>query len=240
MSTYFDGADKMRKVIVTGGSRGIGAAIVRRFRENGDSVVFFCKNSNTEDPLAIKGDISDPCEVKRMINGAAEILGGVDILVNNAGIAQSALMTDISDADYMNMINTDLSGSFYCCREVIPFFLREHRGTIVNISSMWGETGASMEVHYSAAKAGLIGLTKALAKELGPSGVRVNCVTPGMIDTDMNSCYSEEDIRTVIDDTPLMRMGKPEDVANAVFFLASDEASFITGQVLGVNGGYVI
>lgn len=230
----------MKKVIVTGGSRGIGEAIVRRFRENGDEVVFFCKNSNVCDPLCIKGDISDPKEVKRMIAEGAQLLGGIDILINNAGIAQSALMGDITDVDYMNMINTDLSGSFYCCREVIPYFLRNHSGAIVNISSMWGEVGASMEVHYSAAKAGVIGLTKALAKELGPSGVRVNCVTPGMIDTDMNRGYSEDDIQSIVDETPLMRIGKPEDVAEAVFFLASDKASFITGQVLGVNGGYVI
>lgn len=230
----------MKRVIVTGGSRGIGEAIVRRFRENGDRVVFFYKNSNVCDPLAIKGDISDPAEVKRMIACGAELLGGIDVLVNNAGIAQSALMTDVTDADYMNMINTDLSGSFYTCREAIPYFLRNHSGAIVNISSMWGEVGASMEVHYSAAKAGLIGLTKALAKELGPSGIRVNCVTPGMIDTDMNSGYTHEDIQAVIDETPLMRIGKPEDVAEAVFFLASEKASFITGQILGVNGGYVI
>ncbi len=230
----------MKKVIVTGGSRGIGAAIVRRFRENGDKVVFFYKNSNVCDPLCVKGDITDPIKVKRMIAEAAALLGGIDVLINNAGIAQSALMGDISDTDYMTMINTDLSGSFYCCREVIPYFLRDHSGAIVNISSMWGEVGASMEVHYSAAKAGVIGLTKALAKELGPSGVRVNCVTPGMIDTDMNRGYSEDDIQAIVDETPLMRIGKPEDVAEAVFFLASDKASFITGQILGVNGGYVI
>ncbi|MBR6514010.1 MAG: 3-oxoacyl-ACP reductase FabG [Clostridia bacterium] len=234
----------MRNIIVTGGSRGIGAAIVRRFAQNGDNVVFFYR---TNDRAAaevgipcIKGDISDPLAVKRMISRAADYLGGVDVLVNNAGIAQSAIMGDITDTDYMNMINTDLSGSFYCCREVIPYFLRNHSGAIVNISSMWGEVGASMEVHYSAAKAGVIGLTKALAKELGPSGVRVNCVTPGMIDTDMNKGYTKEDIQAIADETPLMRIGKPEDVAEAVFFLASDKASFITGQILGVNGGYII
>ena len=175
-----------------------------------------------------------------MITRAGDYLGGIDVLVNNAGIAQSALMSDITDADYADMINTDLSGALYCCRQAIPYFLRNHSGAIVNVSSMWGEVGASMEVHYSAAKAGLIGLTKALAKELGPSGVRVNCVTPGMIDTDMNKGYTKDDIRAIVDETPLGRIGKPEDVAEAVFFLASDKASFITGQVLGVNGGYVI
>ncbi|MBR4881660.1 MAG: 3-oxoacyl-ACP reductase FabG [Clostridia bacterium] len=234
----------MRKIIVTGGSRGIGAAIVRKFAENGDSVVFLYRSNDRAAAEVgvpcIKGDIRDPKAVEKMISDAAGYLGGIDVLVNNAGIAQSALMGDISDADYMNMINTDLSGAFYCCRQAIPYFLRNHSGAIVNVSSMWGEVGASMEVHYSAAKAGLIGLTKALAKELGPSGVRVNCVTPGMIETDMNKGYSKEDVQAVIDETPLMRIGKPEDVAEAVFFLASDNASFITGQVLGVNGGYVI
>ncbi|MBQ4562420.1 MAG: 3-oxoacyl-ACP reductase FabG [Clostridia bacterium] len=234
----------MRNIIVTGGSRGIGAAVVRRFAANGDNVVFFYHSNDraaTEVGVpCIKGDIRDPEEVGRMISRAADYLGGIDVLVNNAGIAQSALMSDITDKDYMDMINTDLSGAFYCCRQAIPYFLRNHSGAIVNISSMWGEVGASMEVHYSAAKAGLIGLTKALAKELGPSGVRVNCVTPGMIDTDMNRGYSKVDIQAIVDETPLMRIGKPEDVAEAVFFLASDKASFITGQVLGVNGGYVI
>lgn len=234
----------MRNVIVTGGSRGIGAAVVRRFADNGDNVVFFYRSNDRAAAEVgipcIKGDIRDPEEVGRMITRAADYLGGIDVLVNNAGIAQSALMGDISDFDYMDMINTDLSGAFYCCRQSIPYFLHNHRGAIVNISSMWGEIGASMEVHYSAAKAGVIGLTKALAKELGPSGIRVNCVTPGMIDTDMNRGYSKEDIQAIVDETPLMRIGKPEDVAEAVFFLASDKASFITGQVLGVNGGYVI
>lgn len=234
----------MRNVIVTGGSRGIGAAIVRRFADNGDNVVFLYRSNDRAAAEVgvpcVKGDIRDPEEVRKMISKAADYLGGVDVLVNNAGIAQSALTGDITDEDYMDMINTDLSGTFYCCRQVIPYFLRDHSGAIVNISSMWGEVGASMEVHYSAAKAGVIGLTKALAKELGPSGIRVNCVTPGMIDTDMNSGYSAEDIQTIIDETPLMRIGKPEDVAEAVFFLASDKAGFITGQVLGVNGGYVI
>lgn len=234
----------MRNIIVTGGSRGIGAAVVRRFAENGDNVVFLYRANDraaTEVGVpCIKGDIRDPEAVRKMISRAADYLGGIDVLVNNAGIAQSALMSDISDADYNDMISTDLSGSFYCCRQAIPYFLRNHSGAIVNVSSMWGEVGASMEVHYSAAKAGLIGLTKALAKELGPSGIRVNCVTPGMIDTDMNKGYTKEDIAAIVDETPLMRIGKPEDVAEAVFFLASDKASFITGQVLGVNGGYVI
>ena len=234
----------MRKVIITGGSRGIGAAIVRRFVDNGDNVVFFYHSNDRAAAEmgvpCIKGDISVPSDVKRMISQAARYLGGVDILVNNAGIAESKLTDEITDTDYRAMIDTDLSGTFYCCREAVPYFLKNHSGAIINISSMWGEVGASMEVHYSAAKAGVIGLTKALAKELGPSGVRVNCVSPGMIDTDMNRGYDEQAVQTLVDETPLGRIGKPEDVADAVFFLASDQASFITGQVLGVNGGYII
>lgn len=234
----------MKRVIVTGGSRGIGAAVVKKFIENGDRVVFFYRSNDTAaskiDAPCIKGDISDPIKAAEMIKEAAEMLGGIDILVNNAGIAQSALITDITDTDFKRMIDTDLGGCFYCTRAAIPYFLREHRGAVVNISSMWGETGASMESHYSAAKAGVIGLTKALAKELGPSGVRVNCVSPGMIDTDMNSGYDKATFSAIAEETPLCRTGKAEEVAEAVFFLASDRASFITGQVLGVNGGYII
>lgn len=234
----------MKRVIVTGGSRGIGAAIVKKYIERGDKVVFFYHSDDEAAKkiaaTAIKGDISDPESVKEMMAEAVELLGGIDILVNNAGIAQAALTTDIGNREFKAMIDTDLSGCFYCCREAIPHFLKEHRGAIVNISSMWGETGASMEVHYSAAKAGVIGLTKALAKELGPSGIRVNCVTPGMIDTDMTRGYSAEDIKAFAEETPLMRVGTPSEVAEAVCFLASEKASFITGQILGVNGGYVI
>lgn len=238
----------MKKVIVTGGSRGIGAAIVKRFADNGDKVVFLYKSSmDKADKLccelgvcAVKSDISDPASARKGIEEAIELLGGCDILVNNAGISQSGLINDISDSDLKAMTDTDLLSVFYCSRAVISEFLKSHSGVIINISSMWGEVGASMEVHYSAAKAGVIGMTKAMAKELGPSGIRVNCITPGMIDTDMNAVYDEEAVNDIIDSTPLGRIGTGEDVANAVFFLSSEQASFITGQVLGVNGGYVI
>ncbi|MBE6574323.1 MAG: SDR family oxidoreductase [Ruminococcaceae bacterium] len=238
----------MRKVIVTGGSRGIGAAIVKRFAENGDKVAFLYRSddkaaeriSELFGAVSVKADIGSYDGAVFGINEAIKLIGGCDILVNNAGIAQSKLVNDISFDDYKRMIDTDLGGAFWCSREVISEFLKAHKGAIVNISSMWGEVGASMEVHYSAAKAGMIGMTKAMAKELAPSGIRVNCVTPGMIDTDMNKDYDKETIDAIIGETPLGRIGTGEDVANAVFFLAGEEASFITGQILGVNGGMVI
>lgn len=238
----------MRRVIVTGGSRGIGRAIVRRFSENGDAVAFIYANNDGAaadvaakySAHAVKASLEDADMAGRAIAEATELLGGCDILVNNAGIAQSRLITDITIEDFNRMINTDLTSAFFCSRAVISEFLKSHSGVIINISSMWGEVGASMEVHYSAAKAGVIGMTKAMAKELAPSGIRVNCVSPGMIDTDMNACYDSDTIAAVIEEIPLGRIGKPEDVANAVFFLASEEAGFITGQILGVNGGMII
>ena len=237
-----------RKVLITGGSRGIGAACVSRFSKNGDSVVFIYRSdgesaarvSAETGANAVKCDISDPADVKRAVGEAIEKLGGVDVLVNNAGIAQIKLFTDITDGDWEKMLGTNLGGVFNCTREVLPHMIAKKSGKIVNISSMWGRTGASCEVHYSAAKAGVIGLTKALAKEVGPSGITVNCVAPGVIGTDMNASLDEQTVRELCDETPLCRIGKPEDVANAVFFLASDEASFITGQMLAVDGGMVI
>lgn len=237
-----------RKVLITGGSRGIGAACVSRFSKNGDSVVFIYRSDDESaariceetGAKAVKCDISDPADVKEAVKEALEKLGGVDILVNNAGIAQTKLFTDITDGEWEKMLGTNLGGVFNCTREVLPHMIAEKSGSVVNISSMWGRTGASCEVHYSAAKAGIIGLTKALAKEVGPSGITVNCVGPGVIETDMNASLDEQTVRELCDETPLCRIGKPEDVANAVFFLSSDEASFITGQVLGVDGGMVI
>jgi 3-oxoacyl-[acyl-carrier protein] reductase len=166
-------------------------------------------------------------------------IGAVDVLVNNAGISQQKLFTDITDEDWRRMTGVNLDGVFYCSREASREMIRKKSGSIINISSMWGQVGASCEVHYSAAKAGVIGLTKALAKELGPSNIRVNCIAPGVIDTDMMSGFDNETKNSLIDETPLLRLGTPEDIAKAVVFLA-DENSFITGQVLGVNGGIII
>ena len=169
-----------------------------------------------------------------------EKAGGVDVLINNAGVSSQKLFTDITDDDWRKTIGVNLDGVFYCCREALPRMISQKSGVIVNISSMWGEVGASCEVHYSASKSGVIGLTRALAKEVAPSGIRVNCIAPGVIMTDMMNDYDDETIEELKSQTPLGRLGTPEDIASAALFLASDEASFITGQTLGVNGGFVI
>lgn len=239
-------------VLVTGGAKGIGAAICRDFARKGYKIAI---NYNTSQKEAqdlkselrsltqteiFKADVSDSAQVREMFRKIEETLGGVDVLVNNAGIAEQALFTDITDEMWQRMIGVNLTGAFNCSREALGYMIRQKKGAIINIASMWGETGASVEVHYSAAKAGLIGMTKALAKEVGLSGVTVNAVSPGAVLTDMMSQFSEADKQVLIDETPLNRLGTPEDIAKAVCFLASNEASFITGQVLSVNGGFVI
>ncbi|MBQ3847305.1 MAG: SDR family oxidoreductase [Clostridia bacterium] len=241
-------------VLITGASTGIGKAIAAKYLENGFNVII---NYAHDDDLAsetfaelvqkydasgrlfcIKADVSDSKQVERLFYEAREVFGEIQVLINNAGIAQDKLFTDITDDDWNEMIGTNLTGCFNCCREAIPYMVRVKYGRIVNVSSMWGIVGASMEVHYSAAKAGVIGLTKALAKELGPSGITVNCVAPGAIDTRMNACYSEDEIAAICDETPLGRLGKPSEIADAVYFLTSSD--FTTGQVLSPNGGLVI
>ncbi len=237
-------------VLVTGGSRGIGAACVRAFCERGDRVVFFYRASSDEivgrlesetGARGIRVDICDSQAVERAVEQAASWLGGrIDALVNNAGIAQIKLFTELTDEDWRHMMATNLDGMFYVSGAVAKLMIRQQYGKIVNIGSMWGKCGASCEVHYSAAKAGVRGLTMALAKELGPSHITVNCVEPGVIDTEMNGSLDEVTKAELCDATPLCRMGRPEEVADAVLFLASDKADFITGQILGVDGGYAI
>lgn len=243
----------MSTVLVTGGSRGIGAQCALAFaREGYDVAVNYCRSEEKAQALteeikalgvrafAVRADVSDSAQVTEMFEQVRAELGDIDVLVNNAGIAYTGLLTDVTDAEWLSVMNTDLSGTFYCCREALKDMIRAHSGVIVNIASMWGEVGASCEAAYSAAKAGVIGLTKALAKEVGPSGVRVNAVSPGVIMTDMMAGYSKDDIAVLKDETPLTALGQPQDIADAVLFLASDKARFITGQVLSVNGGFVI
>lgn len=238
----------MKKVIITGGSRGIGRACVELFSENGFAVAFiYHSNDDAANECAmetgahpIKADLSDPDEAEWAYNKAIEYLGGVDILVNNAGISESGLITDMTDETWMKVINTNLSSAFFMSREVTREFVKQQSGAIVNIGSVWGRCGASCEAAYSASKAGLRGLTLSMAKELGPSGVRVNCVEPGVIDTDMNACYDDDDIAELCEQTPLYRIGDPAEVAELVYFLAGEKASFITAQVIGVDGGFGI
>lgn len=236
------------KVLITGGSRGIGEACVRAFCEKGNRVAFlYHTNHNRAKALAdqtgaiaICADVADAKSATAATKEAIEKLGGIDVLVNNAGIAQIKLVSDITDEDWRKMIDTNLSGAFYTSREASRVMVSQHFGRIINIGSMWGKTGASCEVHYSASKAGLRGLTMALAKELGPSNITVNCIEPGVIDTEMNAALDESTRQELSDSTPLCRIGRAEEVASVVSFLASEEASFITGQIIGVDGGFAI
>ena len=237
-----------KTVLITGGSRGIGASLVKGFSDAGYNVAFTYINSKEKaenialacNAFPICADSSSSEAVNCAVALALEKFGKIDVLINNAGIDEFCLFTDITDEKWDKMISTNLSSAFYASRAVLRGMISRQGGVIINISSMWGEVGASCEVHYSVSKAGIIGLTKALAKEVGPSGIRVNCISPGVIDTDMNKHLSDSDIEQLKYDTPLGKIGKSEDICSLALFLASDKASFITGQVLGVNGGYVI
>lgn len=245
----------MRTAVITGASGGIGTAIALAFAGEGCNVVLqYNKGKYKAEALAekiqkeygvialpVQADISSSQSVKSFFDEVEAKLSNVDVLVNNAGIAQQKLFTDITDEDWHRMIGTNLDGVFYCSREVLNrFMIKNHSGVILNISSMWGQAGASCEVHYSAAKAGVIGLTKALAKEVGLSNIRVNCIAPGVVMTDMMKSFDEQTINELKEETPLNMLGQPEDIAQTAVFLCSDKANFITGQVLGVNGGFII
>ena len=242
-----------RTVLITGASRGIGAACARRFAAAGDRVVVNYHRSEAAaqalveeirsaggTAAAIRADVGDPEQVRAMVDNVLEKFCQLDILICNAGVAKQQLFTDITDQDWRGIFRTDVDGVFYVCRAVLPHFIHRKAGSIVTLSSMWGVTGGSCEVAYSAAKAAVIGLTRALAKEVGPSGIRVNCVAPGVIDTEMNGNLSPEDLEALREETPLERIGRPEDVAESVYFLSSPAAGFITGQILSPNGGILI
>ena len=238
----------MKVALITGGSRGIGRAMVELFSEAGYRVAFTYKSSHTAaeelaartGALAIAADSSIPTDVERAVKTVEETLGNVDILINNAAVSSFSLFTDLTIEDWRASFATNVDGAFLYSKLVLPSMIRNHSGRIINISSMWGEVGSSCEVHYSATKAALIGMTKALAKEVGPSGITVNCIAPGVIDTDMNAALSDEDMAALKEETPLMRIGTPREVAAAALFLAGDDAAFITGAVLNVNGGLVV
>ena len=239
--------------VITGASGGIGQALARAFSEEGHAVALCCchhPESAVELATELReagrraepfwADLADETQVKEMFGNIRDTFGEVDLLINNAGVSSQQLLPDVTVDEYDRIMDTNLKGAFLCIREVLPSMIRRKAGNILNISSMWGQVGGSCEVVYSASKAGLIGMTKALAKEVGPSGVRVNCIAPGVIDTPMNAMHSEETLAALAEATPRGRIGTPEDIADAALFLASDRASFLTGQVLGVNGGMVI
>lgn len=242
----------MSNVLITGASKGIGAAAARLFAQEGWNVaVNYCNTRNVDlmrelsdlgvQALLIQADVSDSEKAARMVGEAEAALGPLDAVVCNAGKAlPQQLLTDTTGEQWQSLMGTDLDGMFYTLKAAVPGLVRQKRGAIVTVSSMWGITGGSCEVPYSAAKAGVIGLTKALAKELAPSHIRVNCVAPGVIRTEMNSHLSSSDLAALEEEIPLGRIGTPEEAAQAIFFLACKRASFITGQVLQVDGGMVI
>ncbi|MDO4730842.1 MAG: SDR family oxidoreductase [Clostridia bacterium] len=242
-----------KTAIVTGAAKGIGAEISKCLALKNYNVVINYHTSKKE-AIALKQEITalgKTCDIvkadvscfdqaKSLVDSTLAKYGNVDLLVNNAGISQQMLFNDMTEEQWVRMINVNLNSVFNMCRNVVDVMLRNHSGNIINISSVWGLVGASCEVHYSASKAAVIGLTKALAKELGPNGIRVNCIAPGVIKTDMLSEFTDDDIKALQYDTPLGKIGTVRDIANLALFLASDKASFITGQVISPNGGFVI
>ena len=245
---------EQRTALITGASRGIGRAAAVEFARRGYRLVLNYRKSETAvrqlgenlrqaygtEFLLCQADVAEDDQVREMAGAGRRTFGAIDVLVCNAGIAAQRLFTDITPAEWARMLDVHIGGAYHCIRHLLPDMIRAKAGKIILVSSMWGQVGASCEVHYSTAKAALIGMTKALAKEVGPSNIQVNCVAPGAIETEMNAGLEESVRRELAEETPLGRLGTPEEVAAAIAFLASPEADFITGQVLGVNGGFVV
>lgn len=242
-----------KSAIITGGSRGIGAAIALALAKEGYNIAITYKERSDAaesvvqrageygvNAIAFEGDVKSFGRAHIIASKALKEFGQIDVLINNAAVASSSLFTDLSFEQWNEIINTNLTGCYNFCHAVLPHMIRRHSGSIINISSMWGQVGASCEVAYSASKAGVIGLTKALAKEVGLSGIRVNAIAPGVIKTEMLDEYTEDDLNALKDETPLDRLGTPQDIADTAVFLAGEKSSFITGQIIGVNGGFVI
>lgn len=241
---------KQKNVLITGGSRGIGAAAVKAFSEKGYKVCFLYnkevekaeKVAKENNAIQLKCDVSDGEQVRASIRKAEALMGieGFDIVICNAAISKIQLFDMMDTEDWKKIIDVNINGVYYVIKNVLPKMIWNKQGTIITVASMWGQVGASCEVAYSTTKAAIIGMTKSLAKEVASSGINVNCVSPGVIDTDMNCNLTTQDLEELKNEIPLGRLGTPKNIADTMVFLASDEAKYITGQVIGVNGGMVI
>jgi len=238
-----------KTVLITGAAKGIGRETARLFATEYNVVIDYLTSETEarqllaelgECSMIYKADVSSEVEVAGMVKASALRFGGVDVVVNNAAVAEQKMFCDITGRDWDKMFDINVKGMYNVISETLPYMVSRKSGRIINISSVWGMVGSSCEVHYSATKAAVIGMTKALAKELAPSGILVNCVAPGVIDTDMNKNLTQDDINKIKDDTPLETIGTARDIANMIYFLASDKANFITGQIISPNGGFVI
>lgn len=240
-------------VFITGASRGIGRAAAKKFAKEGWQVAIHYNSSRQQaqelmeelqaqgcNAMIFQAELQSGAQIREAIRQAEEQMGPIAALINNAGIAQQKLFTDVTEEEWDRMFDVTIKSCFHTCQAVLPGMIRRQQGSIINVSSIWGISGASCEVHYSAAKAAVIGFTKALAQEVGPSHIRVNCVAPGVVNTEMNQHLRPEDMEALKEETPLEMIGEPEDIAESIYFLASDASRFTTGQTLSPNGGFVI